>query len=79
MPELWRLYGMRFFFYSREHEPVHVHVKSPDGMAKFNVRYSGVELVCNSGMKQKDVSIALDEIVRRRELVISEWESRFGR
>ena len=29
MPELWRIYGMRFFFYSREHEPMHVHVKVP--------------------------------------------------
>ncbi|MDY6301355.1 MAG: DUF4160 domain-containing protein [Bacteroidales bacterium] len=22
---------MRFFFYSREHEPIHVHVKNADG------------------------------------------------
>ncbi|MCH3993188.1 MAG: DUF4160 domain-containing protein [Prevotella sp.] len=24
---------MRFFFYSREHEPIHVHVKNADGKA----------------------------------------------
>ena len=28
MPEILRMFGMRFFFYSREHEPIHVHVKS---------------------------------------------------
>lgn len=41
MPELWRMFGMRFFFYSREHEPIHVHVKSADGLAKFNVTEEG--------------------------------------
>ena len=24
MPEILRMFGMRFFFYSREHEPIHV-------------------------------------------------------
>lgn len=27
MPEILRIFGLRFFFYSREHEPIHVHVK----------------------------------------------------
>lgn len=79
MPELWRIYGMRFFFYSREHEPMHVHVKSADGIAKFNVSEKGAELVSNSGMKLKDINLALDEIIRRKEIVITEWEIRFGK
>lgn len=70
---------MRFFFYSREHEPIHVHVKSVDGLAKFNVTEEGVELVTNSGMRAKDLNLALMEILKRKDFVISEWESRFGR
>ena len=27
MPEIFRFYGYSFFFYSREHEPIHVHVE----------------------------------------------------
>ena len=34
MPEILRMFGMRFYFYSREHEPIHVHVKNADGRAK---------------------------------------------
>ena len=79
MPELWRIYGMRFFFYSRKHEPMHVHVKSADGLAKFNVTEKGAELVSNSGMKLKDINLALEEIIRRKEIVITEWEIRFGK
>lgn len=70
---------MRFFFYSREHEPIHVHVKSADGLAKFNVTEDGVELVTNAGMQAKDLNLALLEILKRKDFVISEWESRFGR
>lgn len=79
MPELWRMFGMRFFFYSREHEPIHVHVKSADGLAKFNVTEEGVEIVTNTGMRAKDLNLALMEILKRKDFVISEWESRFGR
>lgn len=79
MPELWRMFGMRFFFYSREHEPIHVHVKSADGLTKFNVTEEGVEIVTNAGMRAKDLNLALMEILKRKDFVISEWERRFGR
>ena len=36
MPELFRQYGFIFMFFSREHEPIHVHVRGHDGDAKFN-------------------------------------------
>ena len=28
MPTLFELFGMRFFFYSLEHLPIHVHVEN---------------------------------------------------
>jgi hypothetical protein len=36
MPEVFRFYGFRFFFFSREHEPMHVHVEGKGGVAKFD-------------------------------------------
>ena len=27
MPEVFRLFGYSFFFYSKEHEPLHIHVE----------------------------------------------------
>ena len=36
MPEVFRFYGFSFFFYSREHEPIHVHVEGNGGMTKFD-------------------------------------------
>lgn len=51
MPEIFRIFGMRFFFYSREHEPMHVHVKNADGRAKFDITQEGIVLVKNEGLK----------------------------
>ena len=36
MPEIFRFYGYSFFFYSREHEPIHVHVEGNGGYAKYD-------------------------------------------
>jgi len=37
MPEVFRMFGMRFFFFANEHLPVHIHVENAEGRAKFNV------------------------------------------
>ena len=52
------MFGMRFFFYSREHEPIHVHVKGADGKAKFDILPEGIVLVKNEGLKPKDIKAA---------------------
>ena len=33
MPEVFRFYGFSFFFFSREHEALHIHVEGNGGMA----------------------------------------------
>lgn len=37
MPTLFILFGLRFYFYSDEHLPIHIHIKNADGQAKFNI------------------------------------------
>ena len=37
MPEVFNLYGFSFFFYSREHSPIHIHVQGAEGEAKFEL------------------------------------------
>ena len=37
MPEVFRIFGMRFFFFANEHLPVHIHVQNADGRTKFQV------------------------------------------
>ena len=35
MPTVLLAFGLRFYFYSGEHQPIHVHVENADGRAKF--------------------------------------------
>jgi hypothetical protein len=38
MPEIFRVFGFRFLFYSNDHLPIHIHVRNGDGEAKFSVK-----------------------------------------
>ena len=78
MPEILRIFGLRFFFFSREHEPIHVHVESAGGKAKFKIRPDSIVLVYNKGMKQKDVRCAEMVLEENKELAISKWREYFG-
>lgn len=37
MPEVFRKYGFLFFFYSPEHEPIHVHVEGEGGLVIYDL------------------------------------------
>jgi len=79
MPEILRMFGMRFFFYSREHEPIHVHVKGADGRAKFEILPEGIVLMKNEGLKPKDIKAAEMVLEENKELAIEKWNEYFGR
>lgn len=51
MPELLRLFGLRFLFYANDHEPLHVHVIKGKGKAVEKAKFTlfPVELVENNG------------------------------
>ncbi|MEE8587347.1 MAG: DUF4160 domain-containing protein [Acidobacteriota bacterium] len=38
MPTVFTKDGFRFFFYSNDHRPIHVHARKGDGEAVFNSR-----------------------------------------
>lgn len=78
MPEIFRMFGLRFFFWSREHEPIHVHVESSDGEAKFDILSECVVLKENNGVKPKDIKLAESILEENKELAISKWNEYFG-
>lgn len=58
MPTLLQIFGFRFYIYSEEHEPIHIHVDYGDAWAKIELEPT-VTLVFNHGMKQKELKKAL--------------------
>ena len=48
MPTILIAFGLRFYFYSEEHMPIHVHVENADGRAKLSLE-PAVELIKERG------------------------------
>ena len=76
MPEIFRFAGIRFFFFSNEHLPIHIHVKNSDGTAKFTV--NPVQLIESKGMKNKELNTAEEMIRENEDLIILRWKEYFG-
>lgn len=72
MPTILSAFGLRFFFYSDEHSPIHVHVESSDGRAKIELEPI-VHVIKNEGMKPKDIKKALSLCETFQEEFIEKW------
>ena len=75
MPTLFFLFGYRFYFWSNDHEPIHVHVSKGDSEAKFNV--SDVELIDNYGFKKNELRLIESLIEENKEVITARWKEYF--
>jgi len=77
MPRIFEKDGYRFFFYSNEHRPIHVHVRHGDGEAVFAVERS-VELLESQDMKASELLKAERLADELRQLIVEKWHEHLG-
>jgi len=79
MSEIFRFFGFSFFFYSKEHEPIHVHVEGASGFAKFD--YDGNNFVLNmaKGIKVNDLNKIKFVIEENKDIIVARWNEYFNR
>lgn len=79
MPELFRYAGFVFFFFSREHEPIHVHVEGNGGKVIYDI-IDG-ELIQREmyNIKPNDLKRIKRFAQLNIEIIIDEWNCRFGK
>jgi hypothetical protein len=73
MPEILRVFGMRFFFFANDHLPIHVHVQDSEGRAKFYILPT-VRIAYNKGLKTSALKLAEAVIEENKDLIIRKWE-----
>ena len=78
MPLIFEKDGYRFFFYSNDDRPIHVHVRYGGGEAVFNVE-DAVELRESEGLKVKELARAEDLVAEHRQLTMEKWHEHLGR
>lgn len=80
MPELLRLFGLRFLFFANDHEPLHVHVVKGKGtlgaQAKFTL--NPVQLVENKGLSNSELKMAEAIIEENKDLFAERWNEFFN-
>ncbi len=74
MPTILRKLGFRFFFFSNEHPPPHIHIQGKGGVLKYDVENK--KLVYNKGIKPKDIKKALEIAENHRDEIIEKWNKR---
>ena len=72
MPRVFEKEGYRFFFYSNEHSPVHVHVTKGDGEAILHLG-PPMEVQESFGMKVRELARAVELAEENRGLILRIW------
>jgi hypothetical protein len=76
MPTVIIINGFRFFFYSNDHDPIHIHIEKGDKTAKYNL--DPVELVKSSRFNAgelKKIRILVEENLK---LFKDSWNDYFN-
>jgi len=77
MPRVFEKEGYRFFFYSNEHDPVHVHVTKGDGEAVLHLG-PPMEVQESFGMKVRELARAVELAEENRGLILRIWNEHHG-
>lgn len=76
MPTVLVIDGFRFFFYSNEHLPKHIHIEKAEKTAKFNLE--NVELVKSSGFNSTQLKTMRNLVEVNQQLLIQKWDEFFS-
>ena len=82
MPTVFIFFGLRFMFYSNDHEPIHIHVIKGKGKVKEYAIFQvvpNIVLLENKGLKPNELKMAEMVIEENKEIIIENWNSFFGK
>ena len=77
MPTVLRYRGFRFFFYTNEHLPIHIHVEKDNKTAKFNLEPM-VELLYSRKFKASEISEMRKVITENKQFLKDKWNEYFN-
>ncbi len=78
MPKVLFINGYSFFFFSNEgNEPIHVHVKKGDAIAKFWLKPE-VEIDYSEDFSPRELRFMYETLVVNRDALIQKWNEYFS-
>ena len=75
MPTVFKINGFRFYFYSNEHLPQHIHVENGSCYARIVI--DTLEITDSYNLKQKEAKMILKIIKEHKEKIKGAWNEHF--
>lgn len=75
-PTVFRFRNYRFFFFSREEPRLHVHVRSPEGEAKFWLE-PDIDLAVSRGLSSKELKELEEIVIEKADEIRQHWNKHF--
>lgn len=76
-PTVFQFKNYRFFFFSREEPRIHVHVRSPDGEAKFWIE-PDIELSVHRGLSSRELKELEEVVIEKEDEIRQHWKKHFA-
>jgi hypothetical protein len=77
-PTVFKAGGLRFYFFSREEDRLHIHVQGSSGEAKFWLE-PRVAVAENHGLSVQALNKALSLVLEHEDEIRSSWQKHFKR
>ena len=75
MPTILKSNGYRFYFYSNEHLPEHIHIENGDKYAR--IILETLEVTDSYNLKQKEVKLIVELVKENRQKIKGAWNEHF--
>lgn len=79
MPLVFTLGNLKFFFYSNEgdpREPVHIHVRGPNGEAKVWIQ-PAIGIADSKGFNPRELAVIIREVIKNQSAIERAWDEHF--
>jgi len=76
MPTIFKYNGYRFYLYSNEHLPEHIHVENGDGYAR--VVLETLEITDSYNLKSKELKLITKLVKKHKKEIEGAWYEYFG-
>jgi hypothetical protein len=75
MPTVLRIEGFRFFFFSDEHTPSHIHIEKGDGYARIEIE--SVKITDSYNLNSKELKKLCILVKENNKILIKAWNEYF--
>ena len=82
MPTIFSVFGLRFLFFSDDHEPIHIHVAKGKGSIDESAVFQlipDVQLRKNKGLSSTELKLAENLVIENKDLIIARWKEFFNK